>query len=314
MNSKPPILMRLHSEMLHRLPLMSGVSRLSFNIITNNCFRTINNNVRARLIIGCTIDVNPNDYDGRVLYFFGTADPKVHHVTQALLRPGDIYLDIGANLSSIGIPAADKVGPSGMVHLFEPQPELCHSVQDVIEREGLSGRIQLHRIGLWDSDGELTLIQPEPWGNKEYAHHSGGATFVESEDTKKWTRKQTVPVRNVATYLPPLLKNREFGAKLDVEGAEIKILPWLLTQSRLRFIIFEATHNQEELYKHIESSSLTLFGLVKSIFKKRIYRIEKYQEMLSFPDLVGIRLPEGVNIPKTINPYKLAQLLNSNSA
>lgn len=41
-----------------------------------------------------------------------------------LLRPGDVVLDIGANMGYMSIMASRFVGASGHVHAFEPSPEI----------------------------------------------------------------------------------------------------------------------------------------------------------------------------------------------
>ena len=72
-----------------------------------------------------------------------------------------------------------------------------------------------------DRDGEMVLSMPP--------YHSGMATLVPSTDHNQWL-KQTIPVRDVANYLPPLIDGRPFGVKIDVEGAEVYLMPWLLRQ------------------------------------------------------------------------------------
>ena len=127
----------------------------------------------ARTLNGIRILVDLKDHDGRILYLFGTNDPKVHHVVQALLGRTDVFLDIGANHASIGLLAADRVGPLGRVHLFEPQPDLCKVVKAAIN-DGRRLNVTLHEIALMDCDGKMELTRP--------AHHSGKATVIRHEN------------------------------------------------------------------------------------------------------------------------------------
>ena len=114
----PPPLARLLSSLMHRLPIASGTTRLGFNRLTNALFSRCGNPIEGVMLNGVRIDVDPNDYHGRILYLFGTNDPKVQAVATGLLRRGDRFLDIGANYSSIGIQMTNVVGQEGQIHLF----------------------------------------------------------------------------------------------------------------------------------------------------------------------------------------------------
>jgi predicted methyltransferase len=56
-------------------------------------------------------------------------------VCRAALRPGDIAVDIGANVGRHTLPVARAVGSSGKVIAFKPlptaYPDLCRSVETV---------------------------------------------------------------------------------------------------------------------------------------------------------------------------------------
>ncbi len=296
---EPPILMRIYSKILHHLPIYSGLTKLSFNSLINSQFTKCASPVAARMVNGLCIEVEPNDYHGRVLYLFGTNDPKVHTTAQALLRPGDRFLDIGANYSSIGLLAADKVGSTGQVHLFEPQPEICRCVAAAIAQAGLTN-VQLHPVALMDCDSEMKIARPRD--------HSGMATLIEYSDQSNWD-SQIVPVRNIATYVAPLIGDNPFGVKIDIEGAEPYLMPWLFKQPNLRFLIFEAVHNQQQLWDFVQAAKLTLYGLSRQMLTLQIQQIESFEQMKFYHDLVAIRLPDGLKPPRQINPDKLGKMI-----
>jgi len=295
----PSLLIHLLSRLMRRLPIYSGLTRLSFNWLTNHLFRQCRGDLEATLLNGTRMLVDPNDYHGRILYLFGTNDPKVHWVTQSLLRRGDRFLDIGANYSSIGLLAADAVGPTGHVHLFEPQPDLCQRVGEAIRCAEITN-VTLHRLGLMDHDDELVLSRPR--------HHSGMATFVGRGDDDAWI-SQSLPVRDIATYVPPLIANYAFGVKLDVEGAEPSLMPWLVRQDNLRFIVFEVAHNQPELWNIVQSCGLHLYGLCRRVFRMQIQLISSPAEMSKFHDVVAVRLTSGAKAPGRVHPIRLRRLI-----
>ena len=296
----PPILMRLYGQLMHRIPVSSGLTRLSFNFFTNRQFSHCHGLLMAALLNKMLITTEPNDYNGRVLYLFGTNDPKVQAVVQALLCPGDRFLDIGANYSSIGLLAIDSVTSDGQIHLFEPQPQICHYVEEAIKAAGITN-VYLHKVALMDHDGEMRLSLCQ--------NHSGMATLVDSSRQDGWD-SIPVPVRDIAAYVQPLVGSKPFGVKIDVEGAEPVIMPWLLKQPNLKFLVFEADRNQKELWDLVKASELVPYGLKRLVFARRISRIQSYDEILLYHDLVAIRFPASFVAPQDIDVRHLGQMIN----
>jgi FkbM family methyltransferase len=281
----------------HRAPLKSGLTRLSFNPVINRLIKSIPATVNARLREGSTIEVSTDDYHGRVLYLFGTNDPKVEQTAKALLRPGDVFLDIGANYSSIGLSASHVVGHIGAIHLFEPQKLLCNRVQAAISA-GNYENVCLHPFGLMDRDGVLTLQSP--------ARHSGMATFANTDGNSYFEKSEVCEVREISAYVGPLVRGKSFGAKLDIEGSEPVIMPWLLGQPNLKFLIFEAAHHQKELYDAVMSAGLVLFGLKRHPFLLRAIRINEFSDLEKFHDLVAVRWTQRMSPPQSAHPLHLA--------
>lgn len=57
-----------------------------------------------------------------------TKDDPVNQAFEQLLRPGDVVLDVGANLGRMSLHAARLVGAGGQVHAFEPCPKVAGSL------------------------------------------------------------------------------------------------------------------------------------------------------------------------------------------
>jgi FkbM family methyltransferase len=285
---------------MHHAPVSSGLTKLSFNSIVNQQFSHCDDLVVAKMLNGMSIKVEPNDHHGRVLYLFGTNDPKVHAVTQGLLFPGYRFLDIGANYSSIGLLAVNRVGSSGQVHLFEPQPHICNYVEEAIEQTGLTN-VHLHKVALMDREAEMQLSRPRD--------HSGMATLIDYCDRSTWD-SISVPVKNIANYVPPLIESAPFGVKLDVEGAEPYLIPWLLDRPNLQFMIFEAAHNHQQLWDLIQAKSdFKLYGLERVVFTKRICHVPSFEKMCLYHDLVAVRFPDSLQPATRINPYVLGSMI-----
>jgi FkbM family methyltransferase len=284
--------------LLRRVPLKSGVTAIAAHRFVRWLLSDLPDPAMTTLHDGTPIAVSPHDHDGSILYLFGTNDPKVAMTTSALLNPGDVFLDIGANHATIGFAAARVVGHAGGVHLFEPQRKLGDRIADAIAAGGFRN-ITLHRIGLLDVDGSFELRSPHD--------HSGSATFADTSAATYFDASETCAVRAIIPYVGPLVAGRPFAGKVDIEGAEPKILPWLLAQPNMQFLIFEASNNTQELYGDVRAAGLLLYGLVRHPFLMRYQRIDSMADMAQFHDVIAVNAP-GPG-PKATNRRGLAALL-----
>jgi FkbM family methyltransferase len=62
---------------------------------------------------------------GRSLALYGEYCPAETRLLRGLIRPGDVVVDVGANMGAHTLAFAQAVGPSGLVHAFEPQQALA---------------------------------------------------------------------------------------------------------------------------------------------------------------------------------------------
>jgi hypothetical protein len=77
----------------------------------------------ARKPIGqVTFELDLSDYRGTAPMYFGSYALLVVEAMRRFLRPGGVFLDVGANIGYLSAVAADLVGPRGEVHAFEPVP------------------------------------------------------------------------------------------------------------------------------------------------------------------------------------------------
>ena len=89
-------------------------------------------------------------------------------VVDALLRAGDVLLDIGARDVSGVLAAAARVGPLGHVHVFEAPEAVAQEAADEIARLGLA-QVTLHELALSQANGQTQrfiapLVGERPFG------------------------------------------------------------------------------------------------------------------------------------------------------
>jgi len=89
----------------------------------------------------------------------GIFEPIETALSQALIRPGDRVLDIGANMGYYTALFANWVGPSGIVNAIEPDPDnfalLDANTQDFQKTE----RVRLHALALSEAAGTAKLFR-----------------------------------------------------------------------------------------------------------------------------------------------------------
>jgi FkbM family methyltransferase len=137
-------------------------------------------------------------------------EPHVSRVLHQLLQPGDIFVDVGANIGVHVTDAARIVGAHGHVVAVEPNTENCRLLLLTAEKNNLHN-ITLIPSALSDS-GEWAWFSTHIGSNgglmaSENATIANGFGFI-------------VPIRRLDDVAPSKTKL----IKVDVEGAEISVL------------------------------------------------------------------------------------------
>ncbi len=187
----------------------------------------------ARLRYGAKAVVFVGDYMGRAMYLWGEHDPRITDVMDAVLRPGETVLDIGANFGVTGLFAAKKVGPTGKVHLFEPQPLVAQCLRTSLLINGYA-HAQVHECALSDHSGfaDMAVVDPTNMGMTTLAPQNGSAP----------AGKLRVRLEDAGEYVRALGCSRVPLVKLDVEGHEGIILESMrgwLAEARPGAVLFE---------------------------------------------------------------------------
>jgi FkbM family methyltransferase len=196
-------------------PFYSGYSKVASNPLFQKFARKPKPGEEALATLrddGSKIRVSLEDQDGLILYYLGDWDRRVTWICRKLLRPGDTVLDVGSNYGLVAIVAGRLVGPTGLVHAFEPQPRLAEMIRSSAEANGL-GQVHVHQVALSESDGTFDLFIP--------ANHSGGSSLLKPEGSDD--EKLAVEVRRASAYLEEIGVKAVRLLKIDVEGHEAQV-------------------------------------------------------------------------------------------
>lgn len=159
------------------------------------------------------------------------ARPEYHEMglVQHLLRRGDRFVDVGANIGYYTLLAAALVGPGGTVDAFEPGQPALDRLRENIALNRLFN-VRVHALALSDAPGTARFLTGHDTTNRLAA--SGDAASAAT----------TVP----AARLDDLLSAQTCAlGKLDVEGAELRVLKGaegMLSRANPPAWILEVTH------------------------------------------------------------------------
>ena len=256
----------LLSFLLHHYPLKAGYETVGLSKILAP-FAMGGTHAIARLRNGASLIVFTREHVGRIILYLGDFDPRISHVVGRILQPGDVMLDIGANVGWLSMVAAPLVGPRGRVHSFEPQPPL-HTVFAASTVLNGFDQVTVHPFGLSDADGEATLyIRDGNLGMATLAPQSGAG----------WTQ-HVIRLREADAALSGLGIDRVRLMKLDVEGHEVTIL-----KAAARFldtvtpdvVLFESNLDpaplaEREILAILFARGYRIFGFARDLFTVRL--------------------------------------------
>jgi FkbM family methyltransferase len=228
-----------------------------------------------------------DDYVGRSVYFTGELDRKITWICKRLVRPGDIVLDIGANLGLVTFILAALVGPSGRVETFEPIPAMQDLLEQAVTRNGIR-HVHLHKVALGSAAGELTLFVPRG--------HAGSATFVSARRMAN-SDEITVPVRT----LSETLRDRDGPVrliKIDVEGFEPEVLAGAkdyFARGRPDAVLFELNGRADEdryrALRILDGYGYDFLAIPRCVFWMRLHRFDHRSngDLMPGHDLLAVR-------------------------
>lgn len=187
-------------------------------------------------------------------------DKDTVEIIQRLVKPGDVCMDVGANMGSLSLALAKQTGPTGKVYAFEPGPTLAARFRkNVSLNPKFKKVIFLSEIGLSDKPGRLFY-------NEDAQNRGNGGLLG--------TSGQSVEVMTVDEFARRTCLKRLNFVKIDVEGMEVEVLKGgLETWKQLQPILFFETIREFEV--HLKKP---IFFKIETMLKGIGYVLYKYVE------------------------------------
>jgi FkbM family methyltransferase len=164
-------------------------------------------------VFGSKVTANTRDTICKYIYYFGVWEPNLTHWIRHRLSPGDVFIDVGANIGYFTLLASRLVGDSGKVIAVEALPAIFASLENNLKING-ARNVRVVNCAAWDAEEMITIYtQPE---------NLPGQTTVMPAWASKWHLENESQIP--AAPLSAILKPEEFRSarliKIDVEGAE----------------------------------------------------------------------------------------------
>jgi FkbM family methyltransferase len=161
---------------------------------------------------GLAFRLHPYFHLDRQILAFGSYEPDLIRFLRERVAPGSVCLDVGANLGQVTVHMADRVGPHGIVHAFEPVAHVAARLREHVLRNGFGDRVRIHDVALSDRTGVERL-----WGGTEGAENQGMASLV--SDAAAGPRVE-VRTERLDDFVERVGLDRIDWIKVDIQGAE----------------------------------------------------------------------------------------------
>ena len=195
--------------------------------------------IRDVALEGVPLRLDVGDWTTSGYYFAAEPyEPATMKYLADQLKPGRVFVDVGANSGYFTLLAAGLVGPAGRVIAFEPNPSVRERLERNIDRNGFRDRVRVSPCALSDrSEEHVPLFVPE---------HDGFATLVPTL-THAHSYLAGAPAIDVRTstfddWIATSGLDVVSLVKIDVEGAEARVLAGMtasLAAGRIERIVLE---------------------------------------------------------------------------
>ena len=202
---------------------------------------------------------NPNDvYIGRALIEYGEFSELESHLIGQICPEGGTVAEVGANIGAHTVAIARKLGPSGRVHAFEPQPIVFQNLCANLALNGLTNVYAYNKAcGAHRDSLTFPNIKYDIEGN------FGGISLDVVPETDHGQKVDIVPLDDIE---PPQLH----VLKIDAEGMEIDVLKGagktLARHKPILYVENDRLDRSEELIRLIQSHDYRLWWHTPPLF------------------------------------------------
>ena len=147
----------------------------------------------------------------------GTREEQLKYIIDREVKPGDVVLDLGANIGYYTIMLAKLVGSSGKIYAMEPEPRNFDLLQENIKLNQVEAIVESFHMGASDSQGVGKLYLSKYSNIHSFLSHDD-----EDPDNSHFVE---VLLTDVSTFVQG--KRPVDMLRMDIEGYEVEVIQGL---------------------------------------------------------------------------------------
>ena len=176
--------------------------------------RYVGRRIGCPMSCGYRLVINdPMEYVQRYVLACGVYEPSIAAVFEAVLGPGDLFFDVGANIGNHTLVAASR---GATVHAFEPAPRVARRLAENLRFNRLESAVTVVQAAVGATPGTATLHVAE--------RDDDGAHSLIPGVPARSLQLVEVPVVALDRYVEQTGGRVPTVIKIDVEGYEAKVL------------------------------------------------------------------------------------------
>jgi FkbM family methyltransferase len=212
--------------------------------------------------------LNKTSYIDKNIRDFSIWEPVSTKIVKNVVKPGDIVLDIGANIGYYTVIMSKIVGEQGKVLAFEPTKHFGEVLKENIKVNNLEN-VTVYEYGLSDKDTNSNIFIGD-----------NSATIHWAENKGNLINNETIPLKTLDSMIDSLKIEKINFIKIDVDGHEPFFLKgaWKTISKYKPKILLEIDH------AHYLKAGFTAWDFYNEI-KDRGFHIYSEKNMSEYPSL-----------------------------
>jgi FkbM family methyltransferase len=200
-------------RLIQRLPVARNLAFRAYHRILIYLFPRH----RVRTYFGAEFDCHARDLIQGTIIHFRTWEPNTSRTLSKLIHPGDVAVDLGANIGYFTLLFSHLVGDDGSVIAVEASPKIARTLADNVVRNR-AGNVRIVNAAVAAKAGTATIY--------EAPDLNIGATTTRPD--RGFPATATVEALSIDQILTADEAKRASLIKVDIEGAEIPVLTHIL--------------------------------------------------------------------------------------
>lgn len=177
-------------------------------------------------------------------------ETAVYAAARALLNPGDIVVDAGANIGAFSVPAGRLIGSTGRLIAIEMMPRTAQRLRDNLARNAIAAEVVETALAATSGQTVQAALDLD----------KGGQATLALAHTLDRPQMVSVATRTLDDVLADV--GEIALIKIDIEGAELDAIAGAAaTLDRTRAIIFEQLDGNTALSLRLEAAGFTVTRL-----------------------------------------------------